>query len=74
MKIAVTEIEYVCLVKVGHNVTCVDVVEKNRNVSEKISNSIEKDCVIVVKSTVQIGTNDKIYFKRLFSIKDIIYK
>lgn len=29
-------------------------------VAEQIANSIERDCVIVVKSTVPIGTNDKI--------------
>ncbi|MEB2629682.1 UDP-glucose/GDP-mannose dehydrogenase family protein [Peribacillus frigoritolerans] len=29
-------------------------------VSEQIAGSIEKDCVVVVKSTVPIGTNDKI--------------
>ncbi|TPF15935.1 UDP-glucose dehydrogenase family protein [Priestia megaterium] len=30
------------------------------NVAEQIAVSIEKDCVVVVKSTVPIGTNDKI--------------
>lgn len=29
-------------------------------VAEQIANSIEKDCVVVVKSTVPIGTNDKV--------------
>ena len=29
-------------------------------VAEQIAKSIEKDCVVVVKSTVPIGTNDKI--------------
>lgn len=30
------------------------------NVAKQIAESIEKDCVIVIKSTVPIGTNDKI--------------
>ncbi len=30
------------------------------NVTEEIAGSIEKDCIVVVKSTVPIGTNDKI--------------
>lgn len=29
-------------------------------VAEEIANSVEKDCIIVVKSTVPIGTNDKV--------------
>ena len=36
------------------------------DVAKKIANSVKRDCVVVVKSTVPIGTNDKIedYIKR----------
>lgn len=30
------------------------------NVAKEISQSIEKDCIVVIKSTVPIGTNDKV--------------
>ena len=41
-------------------------------VSRQIAESIEKDCLVVVKSTVPVGTNDKVeQFIRDFLIRDV---
>ena len=41
-------------------------------VSRQIAESIEKDCLVVVKSTVPIGTNDKVeQFIKIFLINDV---
>ena len=42
------------------------------NVSRQIAESVEKDCLVVVKSTVPIGTNDKVeQFIKDFLIADV---
>jgi UDPglucose 6-dehydrogenase len=42
------------------------------NVSRQIAESVEKDCLVVVKSTVPIGTNDKVeQFIKDFLVKDV---
>ena len=67
MKITVAGVGYVGLVTavtlthIKHNVTCVDVNEKKIELMKKGTSPIyEKDCVVVVKSTVPIGTNDEV--------------
>ena len=41
-------------------------------VSRQIAESVEKDCLIVVKSTVPVGTNDKVeQFIRDFLVNDV---